>query len=121
MAEDRKAFDQPSAIAKQALEQAQKATEQYFSWLQNSMAASPWGKAELNQKLLNFAQQNVAASFQYAHRLSEVRDFNELVRIQSEFLQKQLESFGKQAVDLGDASRKAMGEAMKATDTTKKP
>jgi hypothetical protein len=47
--------------AEQITKQTQGAMEDYFSWLQNAMSASPWGSTDLNKKLLSYATENVTA------------------------------------------------------------
>jgi hypothetical protein len=97
-----------SALGKQAMDQAQDATGQYLAWMQKNMSGAPWGNTELSQKMMAFAQQNIAASFEFVQKLNQVRDFQDLLRIQSEFMRTQMESFGKQAMELAEASTKTM-------------
>ena len=109
MTKEQKPTDELSAIVKQSME----GTEQYFTWLQKSMSGSPWLDADLSKKMMGFAQQNLAASFGFVQKLTQVKDFQDLVRIQTEFMQTQMESFGKQVRDLGEASTKAAASAIK--------
>jgi hypothetical protein len=54
-------------------------------------------------------------------KLSQAKDFQDLVRIQSEFMQAQLQSFGEQAKDIGEASTKAVADAMKTKSPSIRP
>jgi hypothetical protein len=112
MAQDKQTVAEISAIATETMKQA---TEQYFAWLQQSVSAAPWVNPNLNKKIMEFAQQNIAAAFSFAQRLSQAKDLQDLVRLQTDFMQTQLQSFGKQVADLGEASAKA------ATDAVSKP
>lgn len=115
MAQEQKPFEEFGAMARQAMAQVQNATEQYFGLIEKSMSSSPWASNDLNKKMLNFAQQNVAAGFEFAERLSHAKDFSDLLRIQNEFMQTQLNSFGKRVSDIGEASGKAVMDAIEKT------
>lgn len=115
MAQQQKSFEDFSAMARQTMAQVQGATEQYFSLLQKSMSSSPWANSDLSNKMLSFAQENVAAGFEFAQRLSQAKDFQDFLRIQNEFMQTQLDAFGRRARDIGEASSKAVREAIEKT------
>ena len=121
MAKDQKPIEDLSAIAKQTMEQAQGAAQTYLGWLQKSMSASPWVDAELTKKLMAYAERNIAANFEFVQKLSQVKDFQELVRVQSEFMQAQLQSYGEQAKDIGEASTKTVADAMKTKSPSIRP
>ncbi len=110
MAKDQTPVEEMSTVMKQSMEGA---AEQYFGWLQKSMSASPWLDTDLSKKMMGFVQENIAASFALVQKLSQAKDFQDLVRIQTEFMQTQLESFGKQARDISEASTKAAAFAIK--------
>jgi hypothetical protein len=111
MAKDQKLTEELAAAAKQGMEQA---AEQYFGWMQKSMPAAPWLDAELSKKMMGFAHENMAASWGFVQRLTQAKDFQDLLRIQTEFMQTQLESFGKQAKDISEASSKMAAGAFKS-------
>jgi hypothetical protein len=48
------------------------------------------------------------------HKLSRAKDFQEVFRIQTEFMQRQMNSFAEQARSLGEAYNKAVTEATKS-------
>jgi hypothetical protein len=70
--------------------------ETYFSWLQNAMSASPWSNVDLNKKLLSYATENVTAAVGLVQKLSQAKDVEQVVKIQTEFMSKQLASFNEQ-------------------------
>ena len=115
MAKDQKPFEDLSALAKQTMEQAQGAAETYLGWLKKSMSASPWADADLSRKLMAYAERNIADNFEFVQKLSQVKDFQALIRVQSEFMQARLQSFGEQAKDIGEVSTEAVADAMKTT------
>ena len=107
MAKDEKPSEDLSAVAGQTMEQARGAMENYLDFFQKSMSASPWAGTELNKKMADYAQQNVGAAFEFAQKLTQAKDLQDLVRIQTEFLQTQMKSLTEQAKDLSETATKA--------------
>ena len=71
------------------------------------------GGTELNKKVADYAQQNVAITFGFAQKLTQAKDLQDLVRIQTEFLQTQMKSLTEQAKDLSETTTKAATGAFK--------
>jgi len=113
MAKDEKLSEDMSAVAGQTMEQARGAMENYLDFFQKSMSASPWAGTELNKKMADYAQQNVATAFGFAQKLTQAKDLQDLVRIQTEFLQTQMKSLTEQAKDLSETTTKATTGAFK--------
>ena len=90
------------------LEKAHEATENYLSWVQRTMAGSPWGNTDFSKKLVEYTTQNVNASFEFVQRLSQAKNFQDVVRLQTEFVEAQLGSFNEQAKNLSETYTKAM-------------
>ena len=119
MAKDKQPFEALSETAEKAVEQNMEqirgAADSYFSFLQKTMSSSPWGGADLIEKMKTYTDQNISATVECVRKLSEAKNFPDAARIQTEFMQKQLNSFGEQARSLGEAYAKAATVAMKAT------
>ncbi len=113
MAKDKKPSENLSAMAGQTMEQARGAMENYLNFFQTSMSASPWAGTELNKKVTDYAQQNVATAFGFAQQLTQAKDLQDVVRIQTEFLQTQMKSLTEQAKDLTETATKAATGAFK--------
>jgi len=113
MAEDKKPSENLSAMAGQTMEQARGAMENYLDFFQKSMSASPWAGTELSKKMTDYAQQNVATAFGFAQKLTQAKDLQDLVRIQTEFLQTQMKSLTEQAKDLSETATKAAAVPLK--------
>jgi hypothetical protein len=77
-------------------ERTKHAMENYSQWLQNAMSASPWGNSELNKKLLSYATENVTTAVGLVQKLSQAKNLEEVVKIQTEFISKQMVSFNQQ-------------------------
>jgi hypothetical protein len=118
MAKDKEPFESFTAnatrTAEQITKQTQDAMENYVGWLQTTMSALPWSKTNLNRILLSNATQNVTATFAFMHKLSQAKSFQEVVKIQTEFMEKQMNSFSEQAKVLGEIYTKAAEDAVKA-------
>ena len=70
----------------QTTERTKHAMETYVSWLQKTMSASPWSNIDLNKKLLSYATQNVTAAVDLVQKLSQAKDVEQVVKIQTEFM-----------------------------------
>ena len=113
MARDKEPFESLTATAEQITKQTQVAMENYFGWLQTTMSAFPWSNTNLNRILLSNAMQNVTATFAFVQKLSKARNFQDVVKIQTEFMEMQMKSFNEQAKILGEIYPKAAQDAMK--------
>ena len=118
MTKDEEPFEALTAAAertaKQITEQTRGAMENYFGWLQSTMSAFPWSNTNLNRILLSHATQNVTATFAFVQKLSQAKNFQDVAKIQTEFMETQMNSFNDQAKILGEIYAKAAEDAMKA-------
>lgn len=112
MAESKTPTQDMSAMMAQSIEQARGAMQSYLQFFEKSMIATPWSGTALNQKIMKYAEQNIATAFGYAQKLTQARDLQEVARLQTEFFQTQLEALTEQAKDLSDTATKATAAAM---------
>jgi len=112
MARDKQPFEALSENAEKMVEQNMEKTrgamDNYLRFLQNV-----WSP-DLAEKMSTYTAQNISASTDCMHQLSQAKDFQEVFRIQTEFMQRQMSTFTEQARSLGEAYTKA------ATDATKR-
>jgi hypothetical protein len=110
MAKEKQPFEALSETAEKAVEQnmekARGAMDNYFSFLQNI-----WGSNDLTEQMKTYTARNISASADCMHKLSQAKDFQEAIRIQTEFMQTQLNSFAEQARSLGEAYTRAATDA----------
>ena len=111
MAESKAPTQDMSAMMAQSIEQARGAMQSYLQFFEKSMIATPWAGTALNQKIMKYAEQNIATAFGYAQKLTQARDLQEVARLQTEFFQTQLEALTEQAKDLSDTATKATAGA----------
>jgi len=71
------------------MEQTQGALDNYFNFVQKTMSSFPLGGTEFAEKLKSYAEKNIAATTEYVSKLSEAKDLQEVIRIQTEFVQRQ--------------------------------
>ena len=119
MAKDKESSESLTGMAKQTAEQitgrTQEAMENYFTWLQTTMSASPWGNTDLNKKLMSYATETFTAPLSFAQKLSQAKNLEDVVKIQTEFVRAQTDSFNEHAKEIGDIYTKV------ATAATKTP
>ena len=99
--------------AEQMTKQTQGAMENYFGWLQKTMSTFPWSNTNLNRILLSNATQNITATFAFVQKISQAKNFEEVVKIQTEFMEKQMNSFSEQAKVIGEIYTQAAQDATK--------
>jgi len=109
--------DQPFAgftdMMTQGFEQSRKAMEKYADFFEKGMKASPLLDADLNKKLKDYIDKNIAAANEFVRKLSEVKDVPSFWQVQTDFMQTQWKTFGEQMKDLGETVTKSMTGAFK--------
>ena len=110
------------AVAERSVEQAKsaftgymRAAEEAVSALEHRVQASQVGAQDIGNKAMHFAERNVLSAFEFAQKLLQTKDIQELVRIQTEFVQSQMRVLAEQVKDLGDTVSKAAIDSMKAS------
>jgi phasin len=111
--------DQMRDVADKSVEQAKKAVGQYLDATHKAVAKAEGsaksvreGAAEVSRQALAFVEENVAASFDYAHRLVQARTVEEIAALQKEFMAKQMASLAEQGKSLGGMMGRAATDAM---------
>ena len=105
-------FKDLGATAEQTVEEVRGAEENYFVLIQRMFSAFP-GVSDLNNKLQNYAEQNFAHALDFSHALSHAKDFQDFARINVEFGQKLIKSFGTQTMDFAEACTGSAAKAIK--------
>jgi hypothetical protein len=77
----------------------------------------PWSNTNLNRILLSNATQNVTATFAFIHKLSQAKNLEEVVKIQTEFMNAQLSSLNDHAKVIGEIYASAATAAAKTPFT----
>lgn len=108
MAENKTPADLARSMMTKNLEQAHEAIAGYFQLVEKSISASPLGATNQTKTFRNYVEQSVAASFGLSDKLLRAKDFQDVVRIQTEFFQTQLSALTEKSKDLSGTTTNAV-------------
>src|SRR3984885_51006 len=110
-------FEIPNELrdfAERSVDQARKAFESFVSVAQKAVGTvdSATATTQSNAKsveshVLSYAEQNVNAAFDLAHKLVKAKDPQEALALQSEYLKSQLSALQEQAKEIGTLIQKS--------------
>ena len=109
-------FEIPTDMRKmteQSMEQVKTAISAYLDFCKNSVPENVLGGSALGNKIFGYAEVNLAKAFEFVGRLAQVRDPQELAKLQMDFVQGQMQSMTEQTKELGEAKTKAMLDSAK--------
>ena len=109
-------FEIPTDMRKmteQSMQQVKTAISGYLQFFQRAVPGNVMGGNELSNKVLNYAERNVANAFEFAQRLVQVRDVQSLAKLQMEFIQAQMQALTEQSKDLSETATKALMDSVK--------
>jgi hypothetical protein len=110
-------FEIPTDMRKmteQSLEQVRSAINGYIEFCRRAVPGNIMGCSELSDAILGYAERNVASAFEFAQRLVQVRDLQEVAKLQMEFIQAQMQAMTEQAKELSQKTNKVAMEMAKA-------
>ena len=107
MTTDTKPFEEMSAIAKQIKEQALVVTDDYFKFLRKTISSNPSKGTEVGAVLKSNAEKNIDLVQEFVHKLSDAKDFQDVFRVQTDFMQSQFAAFGEQTKNVSEACSKS--------------
>lgn len=124
MSEDgRDHFEIPKEVrsmAEASFDQARRAFESMIASAQHT-ATTIEGKGEsvragakdIAAKAVSYAENNVAASLDYAQNLLQAKDLSEVLRLHGEYVQAQMKTLAEQASEIGQIASRAALDAAK--------
>jgi phasin len=108
------------AFAEQSVAQARKAVDGFIQAANKAMGqmqghtqAAHSAATEIAHKSMAYAEQNVAATFDFAQKLMHAKDAAEVMGLQSEFLGRQMQALSAQVQELGQSAAKIVMETAK--------
>jgi phasin len=114
-------FDVPPemrAFAEKSVEQARQAFDGFISAAHQAMSAfegqaetARKGARDVTEKAMTFAEHNVASAFEFAENLLRARDIQEVLRLQADYIKRQMQALTEQAKELGESTSKAAKDA----------
>ena len=97
MAENETPADQVRSVMAKNLEQAHGAIANYFQFVEKSISSSPLGATDRTKAFRSYVERSVAASFELSDKILRAKDLQDVLRIQTEFFQKQLQALTEQS------------------------
>jgi phasin len=114
-------FDVPPemrAFAEKSVEQAKQAFDGFisaahraFDELEGQAESARKGARDVTEKAMTFAEQNIASSFEFAQQVLRARDFQDVLKLQADYIQRQMQTLTEQARELGESTSKAAKDA----------
>ena len=104
---------QVERLVDKTVAQTRGAADDYFSFMQKAFSFYPVGGTELGEKMNRYTAQNISAARDFVHKLSQAKDFQDIIRIQTEFMQTQFSVFAGQAKSFAEAFTKTAMSAAK--------
>jgi len=99
--------DQSVQQAKTAFDDLMKATQRAVSTLGGTATSAQTTAIELQRKLVEYSERNVAASMELAQSLLRAKDPQEVLRLHTDYVRAQMEALAEQARDLAQHAAKA--------------
>jgi phasin len=107
-----KAFAEKSVQqARQAFDGFVTAAHRAVSTLEGQTETARQSAKGVTEKAMGFAQQNIASSFDFMQKLVQANDFQEVVRLQTDYVKTQMQVLTEQAKELGESTAKAAKDA----------
>ena len=113
-------FDIPTEMrtfAEQSMEQAKRAFDSFIAAAQhavdtaeNHAASARTGVKEVSDLAMQFAERNMASSFDYAQKLLHAKDAQEVAALHAEYVSRQMAALSEQAKELGRQAPKFAGQ-----------
>jgi len=108
----RDATDQAVGQARKAFEQFLDATHKAVSQVEGSAKTMGDNAADARRKALDYAEENIAASFEVAQKLARAQTMEEIMKIQQEYLEKRVSAAMTQGQQFGGMMSRAASAAM---------
>jgi phasin len=105
--------EQSVAQARVAFDGIANAANQAVAQWQGQAQAARAGASEIAHKSMAYAEQNMAATFDFAQKLMHAKDPGEVMRLQQEYIARQMQTISSQTQELGQSAAKIVMDAAK--------
>jgi len=105
--------EQSVAQARKAFDGFIQAANQTVGQMHGRAQAAHSSASEIAHKSMEYAEQNVAATFDFAQKLMRAKDATEVMGLQSEYLGRQMQALSAQVQELGQTAAKMVVDAAK--------
>jgi phasin len=99
--------------AKHAFDGFMSAAHQTVSTFEGQAQAARKGAKDVSERAIDFAEQNIASSFEFAQKLVRAKDVKEMLELQAAYMRSQMQVLTEQAKELGETTGKLATEPMK--------
>ena len=105
--------EQSVAQARAAFDGIANAATQAVSHWQGQAHAARAGASEIAHKSMAFAEQNMASTFDFAQKLMHAKNAAEVMRLQQDYIARQMQTWTAQTQELGQSAAKIVMDAAK--------
>jgi phasin len=105
-------------FAETSVEQAEKAISSFMESASKSVAMVPGPMTDVAKQALAITEANLKASFDHARKLMKAKDIDEVMTLQSEFMQKQFDNVTQQYQRMTGGTASAAKDASSETPET---
>jgi phasin len=95
------------AFAEQSVQQAQKAFDELMSATQRAVSTfeghattAQTSAREMQRKVVTFSERNVAASLEFAQKLLQAKDAEDVLKLHADYVKTQVQTLSEQAKEL---------------------
>jgi len=114
MPKELRAFVEQSVTqAKHAFDGFIQAANQAMGQFEGQAQAARGSANEIAHKSMAYAEQNMAATFEFAEKLMQAKDATEVMRLQSDYLGRHMQALSTQVQELGQSAAKMVVDAAK--------
>lgn len=111
-ADMRKFAEQSVAQARQAFDGFMSAANKAVSDMEARANTASSGVRDVSGRAIGFAQRNIAASFDFAQKLVQARNVEDVLKLQQDYIQEQMRALNEQAKELSEVASKVTRETV---------
>jgi phasin len=109
--EEMRAFAEKSVEqAKQAFDSFIAAAQHAVNTMENQATSARSGAKEVGELAMRYAERNVASSFEFAQKMVQAKDAQEVMALHREYVASQMNTLAEQAKELGKQASKIAGQ-----------
>lgn len=105
------------AMAEKSVEQAKQAFDTFVSAAKHAVSTAETqakgaqeGAKDAGETAMRFAERNIASSFEFAQKLVQAKDAQEVLKLQADYTKSQMAALTEQAKELGEKASKIAGK-----------
>jgi phasin len=109
------------ALAEKSVEQAKQAIEGFISTahrtvsvLEGQAETARKGAKDVGGKAMEFAEQNITSSFDFAQKLVRAKDVQEMLELQASYIKTQMQVLAEQAKELSQSTGKMAKDPLRS-------